>query len=251
MRYAWNHYFSYFPGERLGPISRFLIPPIIHGIRLWDTISAHRVDRFIANSKTVAERIQKYYRRSAEIIHPPVDTEFFQPAELSPEYFLIVSALVPYKKIELAIEAFNRSGEQLKIVGQGPDIKRLKRLARPNIYFLGSLEARELLQVYQNAKALIMPGEEDFGINSLEAQACGIPVIAYRRGGATESVVAGETGIFFSELKSSSLIAALDKFRGMDFNKTKIRANAENFSRDKFKAKISSHFRRLWTEHKS
>jgi glycosyltransferase involved in cell wall biosynthesis len=246
MRYVWNHYFSYFSQDKLGIFSRFLIPPVIHKIRLWDSISADRVDHFVANSKTVAKRIEKYYRRSAEVIHPPVDTQFFKPGDKQENYFLIVSALVPYKRLELAIEAFNRSEDALKIVGQGPDYKKLKKTAKANIKFLGSLDPIGLLQVYRGARALILPGEEDFGINVLESQACGVPVIAYMRGGATETVIAEKTGVFFPELKASSLLAALDKFKHLSFNKKLIRENALNFSREKFKESISAYLREKW-----
>lgn len=249
MRYAWNHYFSYFSKDKLGFLSRFVIPPIIHGLRLWDTTSAHRVDCFLANSKTVADRIGKYYRRLAEVIHPPVDTELFQPGETCEDYFLIVSALVPYKRIEMAIEAFKRSGRDLRIVGSGPEYKKLKKTATPNIQFLGSLEEDNLVRAYQEARALIMPGEEDFGINSLESQACGVPVVAFGKGGATETVIPEETGLFFPEISADSLLSALDKFEGMTFNKMKIREHAENYSRDKFKAKMSSYFHEKWEEH--
>lgn len=251
VRYAWNQYFLYFSTDRLNFFSRISIPPIIHYLRLWDESSSHRVDHFIANSKNVARRIQKYYRRQAKVIPPPVDTQFFQPAEEQEDYYLIVSALVPYKRIDFAIEAFNRTGETLKIVGRGPDYKKLKKRARPNIEFLGSLEAIELLSVYQRAKALILPGEEDFGITSLESQSCGIPVIAYGRGGALETVIPGETGLFFYEFNVESLLDVLDKIRGLEFNKTKVRDNALNFSRDKFKERVADCFRQKWTDHKN
>jgi len=250
VRYAWNQYYPYFSPNKLNFFSRIFIPPIIHYLRLWDESSSHRVDHFIANSKNVARRIQKYYRRQAEVIHPPVDTQFFQPGKKQEEYSLIVSALVPYKRIDLAIEAFNRTGEALKIVGQGPDYKKLKKQAQANIEFLGFLEAKDLLLMYQRAQALILPGEEDFGITSLESQSCGVPVIAYRRGGAVETVVANETGLYFDELRVESLLEVLDKFRGMEFNKTKVRDNALNFSRDKFKERVTASFRQKWTDHK-
>ncbi|MFQ5722323.1 MAG: glycosyltransferase [Candidatus Aminicenantales bacterium] len=251
VRYGWNQYFSYFSPEKLNLFSRLLIPPIIHYLRLWDTASSHRVDYFIANSRNVASRIEKYYRRPADIIHPPVDTQFFKPGSQAQAYYLIVSALVPYKRIDLAIEAFNRIGEKLKIVGQGPEFKKLKKMAASNIEFYGSQVDDELLQLYQQAKALILPGEEDFGITSLEAQACGIPVIAYGRGGATESIKEGLSGLLFPELRVESLLETLDKFQAIEFNRAKIRANALRFSRDKFKAKLVAYFRRKWQEHRS
>lgn len=251
VRYAWNQYFPYFSPDKLNFFSRIFIPPIIHYLRLWDESSSHRVDHFIANSKNVARRIQKYYRRRAEVIHPPVDTQFFIPAEKQEDYYLIVSALVPYKRLDLAIDAFNRTGEPLKIVGQGPDYKKLKKMARENIEFLGHMDAKDLLDVYQKARSLILPGEEDFGITSLESQACGVPVIAYGRGGAIETVIPEKTGLFFHDLRVEILLNVLDKFRGFEFNKTKIRDNALNFSQEKFKAHISDYFRQKWTEFKS
>lgn len=251
VRYAWNQYFSYFSPERLGFFSKKIIPPIVHSLRIWDESSSHRVDHFVANSKAVANRIFTYYRRPAEVIHPPVNTEFFQPGDEEEDYFLIVSALVPYKRIDLAIEVFNRTGQRLKIIGQGPESRKLKKSANPNIEFLGSVPSHDLLLAYQKARALLMPGEEDFGINSLESQACGIPVIAYGRGGARETVVPEETGLLYEESRIEGLLAALDKFTNMTFNKTKIRANALKFSREKFKSKIFSYVQQKWAEHES
>jgi len=147
MRYIWNQYFSYFSYEKLNFFSRFIIPAIIHKLRIWDESSSHRVDCFIANSRAVVNRINKYYRRKAEVIHPPVDTDFFRPDNRQEDYYLIVAALVPYKKINLAIEAFNCSGLTLKIVGCGPGFKKLKKSARSNIKFLGSLMDDDLLHV--------------------------------------------------------------------------------------------------------
>ncbi len=250
VRYAWNQYFAYFSPEKLGFFSRLIIPPVIHRLRQWDVISNSRVDHFVANSKTVARRISRYYRRDAEVIHPPVDAEFFLPSPKQGEYFLIVSALVPYKRIDLALEAFNRSGWKLKIAGDGPGYKELKKKAKSNVEFLGFLSPPDLLHVYQEAKALLIPGEEDFGINSLEAQACGVPVVAFGRGGATETVLHGETGLFFYELNAQSLQDALDKFQVIAFNKAKIRDNAMTFSRDVFKEKVLAFFQAKWEEFK-
>lgn len=246
MRYAWNQYFAYFSSDRLGWFSRLTIPPVIHRLRVWDTVSCHRVDEFVADSQAVAERIQKYYGRSAEVIYPPVDTDFFQPGDTTQDYYLIVSALVPYKRIDLAIEVFRQRKASLKIVGQGPEYKSLKRQAPAHVEFLGSLTDHELLETYQRSQALIMPGEEDFGINSLEAQACGVPVIAYGRGGAMETVLAEKTGLFFQELSPAGLSSALDKFQALDFNKAEIRNNAERFSRETFKTSISSYIQDRW-----
>jgi len=251
MRYAWNQYSSYFSPEMLGFFSRRIIPPVIHRLRIWDESSSHRVDHFIANAKTVVNRIHRYYRRAADVIHPPVDTEFFKPGEVEEDYFLIVSALVPYKRIDLAVETFNRTDKRLKIVGQGPEYHKLKKRAQSNIEFLGSVSPEDLLQAYQKSQALIMPGEEDFGINSLESQACGVPVIAFGRGGAKETVLPGETGFLYDEPGIEGLSAALDKFKDMNFNKTTIRANAIKFSRNSFKKEISAYFQQKWAEHEN
>lgn len=250
MRYAWNQYFSYFSSEKLGVFSRMVIPLIMHRLRIWDSVSSHRVDHFVSNSAAVAARIKKYYGRLSEVIHPPVNTDFFQLGERDEDCYLVVSALVPYKMIELAIEAFNRSGDRLKIVGSGPEYKTLKKLSKSNIQFLGTIEDLDLLQLYQEARALIMPGEEDFGINSLEAQACGTPVIAYNHGGALETVVPDVSGLFFSELKVSSLLSVLDKSKSLALNKKVIRANALKFSRNKFKEKVTTFFQQQWEDFK-
>ncbi|MGB9006906.1 MAG: glycosyltransferase [Candidatus Aminicenantales bacterium] len=253
MRYAWNQYFAYFSPRRLGPFSRWLIPPLIHALRVWDVASSARTDTFVANSRNVARRIEKYYRRKAEVIPPPVDTGFFRP-EKEPgisargSYFLIVSALVPYKMIDLAVEVFNRRGQELWIVGGGPEYRKLRRAAKSNIRFLGSLPAEDLRQAYRGARALLQPWEEDFGIASLEAQACGLPVIAYSRGGARETVLPGKTGLLFDDLNAAGLSAALDNFQGLAFNKSTARKNAMRFSRPLFKKKISGFIRRAWSE---
>ena len=252
IRYAWNQYFAYFSPDRLSFFSRLLIPPVIHRLRVWDESSSARVDHFVANSENVARRIRKYYRRGADVITPPADTEFFQPPADGPARsdYLIVSALVPYKRIDLAVAAFNRSGEKLTIVGSGPDLGNLKKMARPNVEFLGALSATELRALYQRAKALLLPGEEDFGITALEAQACGTPVIAYGRGGALESVVPGETGLFFSDLTAAGLRGALDKFQSLKLNESAIRANAEKFSRRAFRERMAEYCEQKWADHK-
>lgn len=251
VRYAWNQYFAYFSPDKMGFFTRRLVPPLIHRLRQWDVTSTTRVDHFLANSETVARRIHRYYRRKAEVVYPPVDTEQFKLGGQQEDYFLLVSALVPYKRIDLAVEAFNRNGWKMKIVGKGPEYKKLKKEAHKNIEFLGFLPPQDLVTAYQGAKALLMPGEEDFGINSLEAQACGIPVVAYGKGGARETIVSQETGLFFEESTVQSLQGALDKFQTMPFNKTAIRENALAFSKERFKEKVSSLFREKWNAFQS
>jgi len=251
MRYAWNLYFSYFSPDRLSPFSRWLIPPAIHRLRTWDAASAARVDRFVANSANVARRVGKYYRREADVIPPPVDTGFYTPDETVPrgDYHLVVSALAPYKRIDLAVEAFNRTGAPLKIVGTGPEYRALRKSARANVEFLGAASAKDLRRLYRGAAAFLLPGEEDFGIATLEAQACGTPAIAFGRGGSLETVVPGETGLLFDEPTVAGLLGALDKFRAFACNREKIRSNAMRFSREKFKEGMSSYLRQAWAEH--
>ena len=248
VRYAWNQYFSYFGPGKTGVFGRLLIPPIIHRLRIWDVTSAARIDAFIANSRAVARRIGKYYRRTAEVIHPPVDTDFFVPPEAEPERaaFLIVSALVPYKRIDTAITAFRGGGRRLRIAGDGPDYKKLRRMAGPNVEFLGPISGPDLRRLYQEAAALLMPGEEDFGIVPVEAQACGTPVVAYGRGGVLETVRPGETGLFYDPPTPEGLAAALDKFQGMTFNKIHLRIQALKFSRGVFKERITAALGREW-----
>ena len=249
MRYAWNLYFSYFAPERLSLYPRWIIPPIVHRLRTWDVASAARVDRFVANSANVARRVGKYYRREAEVIPPPVDTEFFVPDDsvVRGDYHLIVSALVPYKRLDIAIDAFNRTGAPLKIVGTGPEGAALRRRARENVKFLGAVGAGHLRRLYQGAAAFLLPGEEDFGIATLEAQACGTPVIAYGRGGSLETVAHGETGLLYDDPSAAGLRGALDKFRAFTCNRETIRSNAMRFSRAKFKENISACLARAWS----
>ncbi len=248
VRYAWNQYDAYFGSRRLSPLTRPIIPSRIHKLRIWDVTSSARVDHFLANSRAVARRIEKYYRRTSEVIHPPVDTEFFRPAETDGPrgYDLIVSALVPYKKIDVAIAAYNRLGRPLKIVGDGPEEKALRRLAGPKVEFLGSRTPIELLGLYCGARLVIMPGEEDFGIAAVEAQACGTPVVAYGRGGALETVLDGRTGLLFPELTPEAILAALDKFRTLEFNESTLRTHALGFAREVFKDRIAASIRRAW-----
>jgi len=239
MRYVWDRFGDYFGN---GVTARLVYGPVAHYLRKWDVASAARVDHFIANSKHVAERIQKYYRREAEVIYPPVDTEVYVPAEEEPEdYYLIVSALVPYKRLELAIDAFNKRNEPLLIVGTGPQEAKLKARAGANIRFLGGLSQQELRPVYQRCQAVLLPGVEDFGIVPVEAQACGRPVVAFAEGGALESVRDGETGVFFSESSPEALSDAIDRVSSLRFNRNAVRSWALGFSRQRFKDSVKSY----------
>jgi glycosyltransferase involved in cell wall biosynthesis len=172
-------------------------------------------------------------------VYPPVDTVFFHPADVAPEtHFLIVSALVPYKRIDLAIAACDRIGVPLRVIGDGPERRRLAQRASSNVTFLGWLTNEEIRDEYQRALAVIMPGEEDFGLVPIEAQACGCPAVALARGGALETVKDGETGVLFEELSVESLAAALDRARGMQFNRSLLRLHAERFSHERYVAEM-------------
>jgi glycosyltransferase involved in cell wall biosynthesis len=252
MRWCWN-YDEYVERERLGKIARSILPFLITGLRVWDQMSALRVDHFIANSPVVAERIQKYYRRDAVVIPPPVEVSrfAFDPATQPEEYFLIVSRFMPYKRIDLAIEACNRLQLPLVIIGSGRDEKRLKRIAGPTIRFMGQLSDEEVLQCYARCRAFILPGEEDFGITPLEAQASGRPVIAYGAGGALTSVIDGVTGTYFHEQKVESLAAVLASFDERKYDPQTIRNHALEFDMPRFHRRILQFIEAKMSEGKS
>jgi glycosyltransferase involved in cell wall biosynthesis len=251
MRYAWDQFDAYFGPERVGAFaSRWLYAPMLGRLARWDAATASRVGRFVANSHHVAGRIRRYYNREATIVYPPVDTSFYHPDTTPPgQHFLIVSALVPYKRIDVAIDACRRAGAALRIVGDGPDRARLERhangssttpgaspstsLGTSHVEFIGRATNDEIRDQYRRALAVLLPGEEDFGIVPVEAQACGRPVVAFARGGALETVIPGETGILFDELSSASLTAALERAAATRFDVDRLRANAQRFSRER------------------
>jgi glycosyltransferase involved in cell wall biosynthesis len=239
MRWCWN-YREYVERERLGAFARSALPLLITGLRIWDQASAMRVDHFIANSPVVAERIRKYYHRDAVIIPPPVEVSrfAFDPSTQPGDYFLIISRLVPYKRIDLAIEACNRLHLPLVIIGAGRDMERLKDLSGPSIRFLGQLSDEEVLHYYAHCRAFLFPGEEDFGITPLEAQASGRPVIAYGSGGALASVVDGITGAFFYEQTVDSLARVLASFDENRYDPQTIRNHALEFDLPRFHRRI-------------
>ena len=239
MRWCWN-YREYVEREQVGKVARSILPFLITGLRVWDQTSAMRVDHFIANSPVVAERIQKYYRRDAAVIPPPVEVGrfLFDPAAEPEDYFLIVSRLIPYKRIDLAIEACNRLQLPLVIIGGGRDLERLRKMAGPTIRFLGRLSDAEVLRYYAHCRALLFPGEEDFGITPLEAQASGRPVIAYGVGGALASVVDGMTGAFFHEPTVESLAAVLASFDERWYDPQTIRNHALEFDMPRFHRRV-------------
>ena len=257
-RYLWQSYEDYFPNE----LVRFLTKPVVSYLRNWDKIAAQRPDVMIAISNCVSERIKKYYRRNSEVIYPPVElTELGvlpprssqptsslasagarwdalhsrHPSPSSYKYFLVVSRLVPYKHIDIAIEAFNQLGWNLKIIGTGKEERKLREMAKENIEFLSDLTEEELLSYYKNCRALIFPGEEDFGLTFVEAQLLGKPVIAYGKGGALETVKEGLTGQFFYRQTAKALIECLKGFKVSKFKEEDCKRNAQKFSKERFK----------------
>lgn len=212
MRYLWDQVHVYRRG--LGAPARLAFDLLAPRLRVWDVISANRVDHFVANSGFVARRIRRCWRREAEVVHPPVDLQAYRPAEAPPgpdAPYLFLSELVPYKRPDLAVEAARRLGRRLRVVGQGPELERLRRSAPSCVEFLGRVPQAEMRALYQSSRALLFPGLEDFGIVPLEAMACGRPVIAYGRGGALDTVRDGETGLLFHEQTAESLAAAMER----------------------------------------
>ena len=250
MRYAWDQFDAYFGPRRLGSLSpwaRRMLRPLAR----WDASTAHRPHRYLANSQYVAQRIQRYYNRRSAVVPPPVDTEFYRPAPRQPDaYFLVVSALVPYKRLEIAIEACRLADVPLRIVGEGIERSRLESVAGRGVEFLGRLTDEQVRDQYRGATALLLPGEEDFGIVPVEAQACGRPVIALAKGGALETVRDGVTGLLLDDDEPSAWAEAIGRVRvhvaeGTAFDPLASRANAERFSRDRFLTAFRAEVRSL------
>ena len=235
MRYVWPLYHDY--QQTASWLKRIFMPIAAHYLRLWDVTSASRVDHFFANSAYVARRVMRYYRRQSEVIHPPVDTHAFTPSDIRGDFYLMAGQLVSYKRADVAVEAFNKLGKRLTIIGGGDQSKRLRKAAAPNINFLGRQSFSVLRDHYARCRALIFPGEEDFGIVPVEAMASGRPVIAFKAGGALETVVDGVTGLFFDEQTPESLVEAIERFELMEtnFSSARIAQHAEQFNRRNFK----------------
>lgn len=232
MRYAWGFHGEYF-GHLPKKIKK-IIELMLAKLRKWDLTTSHRVDSFLAISQNIAQKIKEIYGKKVfKVIYPPVDVDFFNSEERihRQNYFLVVSALVPYKRIDLAVKGFNRLGLPLVIIGEGPESPRLEKQARANISFLGWQPQEVVRQYYSQARGLIFPGEEDFGIVPLEAQAMGCPVIAYGKGGVQETILDGKTGIFFEQPKEESLIKAVNKFQELIFDPEFLRKQALKFNR--------------------
>lgn len=244
MRYVWDRFDDYFGPARMGRAGSAALRVMAEGLRAWDVATAHHVHRYVANSGTVAARIRYFYGRDAVVIEPPVDTEFFTPGpEDGPEpaYDLVVSALVPYKRIDLAIDAANLTGRRLLVVGNGPEEARLRARAGKTVEFLGPAKRDRLLDLYRGCRALVLPGVEDFGIVVAEALACGRPAVVNAQGGGAEIVNHGEFGVTFTEPTGEAVARALGQLVPNRFSRLGLRKRAETFSRASFEER----FRRM------
>lgn len=237
-RYIWDFYYTYL--RNAGFVKRLAMPSMIHKMRMWDYQAAQRVDHFVSNSNYIGRRIQKYYRRSSTTIYPPVHINDFEVRQEPDEYYLIVSRFVYYKRIDLAIEACNRLGKKLVVVGSGEEERALKALAGPTISFTGRISDEEMMRYYTGAKAFLFPGEEDFGITPVEAQSAGCPVLAYGKGGALETVVEGKSGLFFEEQTPDSLVDCITRYEcgNVTWTRRQIRENSLSFGEDRFRNEI-------------
>jgi len=239
MRYVWDRYDDYFGPGRVSPLARLVIRPLAARLRAWDARTASRVHCFAANSAYVAGRIRRYYGRESVVIPPPIDTDFFTPGPDVPgAYDLVVSALAPYKRVELALEAYRGTGRRLRIVGSGPEAERLRARAPAEAEFLGQLPDAELRELYRGCRAVLMPGVEDAGIVPLEAFSCGRPAVVFAEGGGAESVEHGTTGLVFHEPTPVALRASVATLETARFDRLALRARAETQSTARFEERI-------------
>jgi glycosyltransferase involved in cell wall biosynthesis len=242
MRYAWEE--GFLEGEEVGPVARLLMKPLLAYLRRQDLAGAAGPDLFVANSQHVASRIERYYGRTAEVVHPPVDVESFLPLQRSPsDFYLVFGRVVPYKRVDLAVEACARLGRRLKVAGDGRALDSVRAVAQREgggeIELLGRVDEAHRDALLSGARALLFPGEEDFGIVPVEAQAAGVPVVAYGVGGARESVLDGRTGVLFEQQSADGLARALERFEGLALDQAQMRANAARFGRLRFRQEMA------------
>lgn len=249
MRYAWDDCHKYTADFYFPSFIKKIVPFFMNYIRIWDRMSAERPDKIIANSNFIARRIKKYYKRDSTVIHPPVEINKFRIAPKIEDYFLIVARFMAYKRIDIVIQAFNKLNLPLKILGRGPEFKRLKKMAGPNVEFLGRVSDEELTEYYSRCRAFIFPQEEDFGIVAIEAMASGRPIIAYRGGDIPEHIEDGRTGVFFENQTAEDIIAAVKNFKESDYDPNYIREKAEKFDKKIFKEKIKKYIDEEYKKH--
>ena len=253
IRYAWDLYHQYLRESGLDRgLKGMLAKYFLHKIRLWDASTANRVDHYVANSRYIARRIEKIYGKPSDVIYPPVDVDKFTLREAKDEFYLTASRMVPYKKIDLIVEAFSQTDKKLLVIGDGPDMAKIKSKAGKNVELLGFADDETMTDLMGRAKAFVFAAEEDFGITPVEAQACGTPVICFGRGGARETVIDGESGLYFMEQNVKELLGAVVKFeQNRDkFEPVKIRENSLRFSRVRFEAEIKSYVEKKYEEFK-
>jgi glycosyltransferase involved in cell wall biosynthesis len=238
MRYAWGFYDDYFG---VNPVKKAIVAPILAALRRWDQRSSQRVDRFVAISTCVRDRIRRFYERDADVVFPPVDTDRLTPGgKNAGNYDLIVSGLSPLKRIDLAVSVYNRTGMTLKIIGTGTLLEHLRGIAKANIEFLGAVHDDAVLEAYRGCRMLVFPGVDDFGLVPVEAQACGKPVVAFAQGGALDTVEDGVTGVFFRTQTAESLNVAIEKCASTRWDHDAIRARAERFGIDRFRRELAA-----------
>lgn len=243
-RYYWSGYQDYINSPGLGlfnPLAKTVLPMVVKDMRKWDFAAAQRADYLVANSKTVQERILKYYKRDSQIIFPPVEVDRFNTSnnEENDDYYLVVSRLIPYKRVDLAVQACSELNKRLVVVGDGSELVRLRKMASNNIEFVDNANDKQVAKLYSRCKALIFTAYEDFGIVPVEAMASGAPVITYGYGGASESVIDSQTGVFFNTQSVESLKEAISRFEQMKFTKITIRNHAKKFSKTRFIREIT------------
>ena len=249
-RFLWD-YNTYVKREGVGNLIRISLTPFVHHLRLWDRLAADRVDYFIAISNAIKHRIEKYYRRDSEIIRPPVKTDHLQPSQERDSYFLIVSRLIPYKRIDLAVQAFNELRLPLVIIGDGRDRAQLEAMARSNVTFLGRVSTEEVQKHLSHCRAFVFPGLEDFGIAPVEALAAGRPVIAYAGGGALDTVKEGISGTFFYPQTVGALVEAVRGFDDSQYDPQQIAQEAKRFDVSVFKERLLAFIQEKWDQHQA
>lgn len=247
MRYAWDLHFQYLHDSGFKGLKLWYAKYVLHKVRQWDLLNSNRTDYFIANSRYIKNRIQKVYRRDSRVVYPPIDTLRFDLEVNKKDYYFAASRLVPYKKMDLIVKAFNlMKDKKLIVAGTGPQLKQLREMAGQNIDLRGFVKDDELRSLMREAKAFVFAAEEDFGIVPVEAQACGTPVVAYGKGGALETVIEGETGVFFDEQTDKSLVEAIDRFEMIHFDPARIKRNADRFAVDRFSDEMKIVVGQFW-----